>query len=80
SAGTVSNNGASAAQLSTGGDNSSVNFAGHLQDGLSAIALNKIGSGTQTLSAANSYSGLTTISAGTLQLGAGGSSGSVGSA
>jgi fibronectin-binding autotransporter adhesin len=38
------------------------------------IALTKSGAGTQTLSAANSYSGLTTISAGTLRLGTNGTS------
>ena len=36
------------------------------------IALTKSGAGTQTLSAANTYTGLTTISAGTLRLGASG--------
>ncbi len=40
-------------------------------------ALNKTGSGTLTLTGANSYSGGTTISAGTLQLGGGGVSGSI---
>ncbi len=40
-------------------------------------ALTQIGSGTTILTAANTYSGGTTISAGTLQLGNGGTSGSI---
>ena len=40
-------------------------------------SLSKTGSGTLTLTAANSYSGGTTVSAGTLQVGAGGTSGSI---
>ncbi len=40
-------------------------------------SLTQAGSGTLTLTGSNSYSGLTTISAGTLQIGNGGSSGSL---
>jgi autotransporter-associated beta strand protein len=40
-------------------------------------SLNKLGSGTLLLSGANTYSGVTTISAGTLQVGAGSTSGSL---
>ncbi len=40
--------------------------------------LTQAGAGTTTLTAANSYSGPTTISAGTLQIGAGGATGSLG--
>ena len=43
----------------------------------SALGLNKVGTGTLTLSGANSYSGGTIISAGALQLGDGGSTGNI---
>ena len=42
--------------------------------------LTKAGTGTTTLTGANSYSGTTTISAGTLQVGNGGTTGSWGPA
>jgi autotransporter-associated beta strand protein len=47
------------------------NFGGVIQDGGAGkvMALTKIGSGTQILTGLNTYSGGTTISAGTLQLG-----------
>jgi len=45
-----------------------------------AMTLTKGGSATLTLTNANSYSGITTINSGTLQVGAGGTAGSLGSA
>ncbi|RTL99911.1 MAG: autotransporter outer membrane beta-barrel domain-containing protein [Hyphomicrobiales bacterium] len=51
-----------------------VTFAGTISG---TGALNKLGAGTLVLTADNSYTGLTTISAGTLQLGNGGTTGSI---
>lgn len=58
----------------------SADFAGTLANGsLGSIALTKNGAGsTQILSGANTYTGLTTITAGMLQLGNGGTNGSLG--
>lgn len=53
---------------------SSVSYGGVISNGAGNIALNKTGLGTQTLTGANSYSGATTVWAGTLGLG--GASGS----
>ncbi len=44
---------------------------------LAAAGVSQIGAGTTILTAANSYTGGTTIAAGTLQLGNGGTSGSI---
>ena len=75
--GTVLNNGATAAALTVGNDNASTTFGGVLQDGTSALQLTKSGTGTLTLTGTNTYTGGTTISAGTLQLGNGGTTGSI---
>nr|WP_233503434.1 autotransporter-associated beta strand repeat-containing protein [Sphingomonas psychrotolerans] len=65
--------------LTVGGNNASTTFSGSLQDGGANVALfAKIGTGTQTLTGANSYSGITTISGGTLQIGNGGTTGTLG--
>ena len=62
------------ATLTVGGDNSNTTFAGVLQDTASAsgnggfLALNKVGAGTLTLTGANTFTGGTTISAGTLDV------------
>ena len=52
--------------LAVGGDNANGSFSGRLADGGGVMGLTKIGTGTQTLSGSNSYTGSTTVSAGTL--------------
>ena len=55
-------------------------FAGALADnGSGALALTKSGTGRWILAGSNTYSGTTTISAGTLQVGNGGTTGTLGS-
>jgi len=58
-----------------GGRNTDATFAGVI----SGNSIAKIGTGTWTLSGANTYAGTTTISGGTLQIGNGGNSGTLGS-
>lgn len=64
------------ATLTTNGDNSSTAFAGTISG---SGALIKVGTGTLVLSGANTFTGPTTITGGTLQLGAGGTGGSLAS-
>jgi len=52
--------------LIIGSNNLSTIFSGLIQDGIAPGAITKIGTGTLTLSAANSYTGGTTISSGIL--------------
>src|SRR5262249_15477707 len=66
-----------AATLTTSGDNTSTTFSGVIQDGAGVTGLTKAGTGTFTLTGDNTYTAGTTISAGTLQLGSGGTAGSV---
>ncbi len=46
-------------------------YSGAIAEGAAGMTLTKTGEGTQILSGANTYTGLTTVSAGTLQLGVG---------
>ena len=55
--------------LTVGDGNATGNtFSGVLKNTVGALALTKIGAGTQTLSGANTYTGATTVAAGTLSL------------
>src|SRR6266496_3570460 len=56
--------------LTVGSDNSSpAAYSGVISNGSAAVSLTKDGSGTLTLSGNNTYTGTTTVNAGTLQLG-----------
>ena len=77
--GTVTNNGASPATLTiTPPAPASMTFSGVLQDGASQLALTLNGPSLLILAGNNTYSGLTTINGGTLQIGNGGPNGSLG--
>ena len=65
--GTVDNTAATAARLTVGTNDQSSTFAGTIQNsGAGGLSLAKVGTGTLTLSGANTYTGGTTVSAGTL--------------
>ncbi len=68
SAGTVrnSNTNNAAATLTVGGLNTTTTYGGLLSDSTAALSLVKVGTGTLTLSAANTYSGTTVVSNGTV--------------
>jgi fibronectin-binding autotransporter adhesin len=55
------------ATLSVGGRNEDSLFAGRIIDGVGAVALTKVGLGRLTLTGGNTYSGVTTVVAGTLR-------------
>jgi len=68
--GIIANSAGATAVLTIGSDNSDSAFSGVIQSGSGNISLAKIGTGTLTLSGANTYGGGTTLSAGTLQIAA----------
>jgi autotransporter-associated beta strand protein len=65
--------------LKVGVDNGTGTFSGTITNTGGQITLTKAGTGTQTLTGANSYAGDTTITVGTLQIGDGNTSGTLGS-
>ena len=62
----ITNGGASPVTLTVGNNNASGNYGGVMVDGANKLGLTKIGSGTETLSGANTYTGNTAISNGAL--------------
>ena len=80
-AGTVTNSGAGGGArvtLTTGTLNTSTTFSGTIEaGGAGPVSLTKVGTGTLTLTGNNTYEGATMINGGTLQLGNGGTEGSV---
>lgn len=67
------------ATLTIGGLNETSTFSGQISSGGGGglLGIEKVGSGTLILTGTNTYTGGTTISAGALQIGAGGTSGSI---
>ncbi len=63
------------ATLTVGGDNTSTTFAGNISGANGSLT--KVGAGTLILTADNSINGVTTIQGGTLQLGDGGTTGTL---
>jgi len=59
------------------GSSGNTTYSGVIQNGSGTVALTKQGSGTLALTGSNSYTGATTISSGTLQIGNGGTTGSL---
>ncbi|WP_052129416.1 autotransporter-associated beta strand repeat-containing protein [Sphingomonas sp. 35-24ZXX] len=76
-AGVITNSSATAAQF-TALQNASSTFSGVIGSGTGAVSLLKSGSGALTLTGANSYTGTTSITGGSLQIGTGGTTGSIG--
>jgi len=78
----IGSSGSSGTTYSVGGKNLATSFDG-IFDGTGAtatmfLALTKVGTNMFTLTGSNTYNGVTTISAGTLQIGNGGTSGQLG--
>jgi autotransporter-associated beta strand protein len=67
--GVVTNAGATPSTLNVGANNQTGTFTGTISNSGASLALTKTGTGTLTLGGVNSYSGNTTVSAGTLKYG-----------
>ena len=74
--GSVTDSGAVPATL-TVAPPATLTFSGAIEDGASQTALTVAGPGTQVLTGSNTFSGVTTILAGTLQIGNGSNTGSI---
>jgi autotransporter-associated beta strand protein len=68
-AGTVDSSTGTGSTLTAGNGDANGTFSGIITNTSGTNALTKVGLGTLTLSGANTYAGLTTVSAGTLQVG-----------
>jgi fibronectin-binding autotransporter adhesin len=77
--GTILNDGGGAATLTAGSSGATTTFSGSIADGSQPLALTKIGAGTLTLNGANTYSDTTTVNGGTLRIGNGATTGTLGS-
>lgn len=76
--GTVQNSSATNRALNVGNNDISSTFTGLVNEtGTGTLSINKVGIGTLTLTGDSTYAGSTTITAGTLQLGNGGATGSI---
>jgi autotransporter-associated beta strand protein len=75
--GTVDTVAGDTSTLTLGGADATSSFSGTITNTTGTLSLIKTGTGTATLAGANGYSGQTTISAGTLQIGSGGTTGSI---
>jgi autotransporter-associated beta strand protein len=64
--GTITSSVVGAITLTVGADNASTTFSGVIQNGTGTVSLTKQGTGVFTLSGSNTYTGTTTISAGTI--------------
>jgi len=77
-AGVVDNVSAGGSPVLTVSNSAASVFAGLLQNTTGSLALNQTGSGTLVLASNNTYSGITTINSGAVQIGNGGASGTLG--